>query len=52
MNLEYAATDAYVSYELCRILTIVNKRRRHLTPFCANNGAGSLVQGGKRRRGY
>ena len=55
MNLEYAATDAYVSYELCRIITLVNQGRRHLTPFCAsvtNNGAGPSVQGGKRHRGY
>lgn len=56
MNLEYAATDAYVTYELCRIVTTVNQGRGQLmTPFCAcvtYNGAGSSLQGGKRRRGF
>ena len=57
MNLEYAATDGYVTYELGRILTLLIRGRQHLgtiCPSCTNNGyvAGPSQEVGKRRRNY
>ena len=55
MNLEYAATDAYVTYELSRIIKVVIQGRQHLIPISTtstNNGSSSSNLGGKRRRNF
>jgi ribonuclease D len=49
MNLEYAATDGYVTYELARIITLVRRGGMHLTHDSCTS---SSMVGAKRQRHF
>ena len=51
INLQYAAVDAYVSYEIICRVTVVNQGQRHLlTPVpCPNCQKGDKRQKGEKR---
>ena len=51
MNLEYAATDGYVTYEIARIITLVRRGGKHLTHDTYNETSSSKV-GAKRQRHF